>query len=412
MSSQNDRLVAFCLVALWAVYAIWSHWGVWSVDLSALYYAGVFFGEGGSAAIYNRVYDTPEGLKWVEYRDAAGHAGKTIAPFVYPPWVAGVVSSTARSMDAQAFFNIGYVVNISALAASILLAGRLARPDAMPWLIWVAVTLAIFFISFPVAFSVELNQPQNFVNFLVFAAFVCVVSKRDFAGGSLLAVAAAIKLSPAVFAIIFLFDRNWRALGGFAAAGLAMVALNFAITPAGYTAGFLDTVSGISAEAFLSRINHSVELVLYCIWAVTTGAGIPEFIGYTWVPAPAWIDPVVKAGLLGTVLWVMFLTRNDRPQHRLWFQLQLVAMMSFLFGPLSWTHYLIFPMLLLPGITHILPSPRGWIALVAIALAFSTALMMPLLSLEGRELIPAFWGFFWCLIWVAILLWARKVAQE
>ena len=58
MRSVNDRILGPALVALWVVVVVWMQWGAWTVDMSALYYAGYFFGEAGPEAIYNRVSDT------------------------------------------------------------------------------------------------------------------------------------------------------------------------------------------------------------------------------------------------------------------------------------------------------------------------------------------------------------------
>ena len=78
--------------------------------------------------------------------------------------------------------------------------------------------------------ALELNQPQILVTFLIIGAFRAIQSNRNNTAGGLLGLAAAIKIAPALLAIIFIMERRWKALVVFVIVGGALLVASFLIT--------------------------------------------------------------------------------------------------------------------------------------------------------------------------------------
>jgi len=414
MSDKGWRLAGPALVAVWAAFALWSHWDRWSVDLSAVWFAGHVFAEGDADAIYTPGHPPdPIPPRWREVGAEAGGVGGTISPYLYPPWVAGAAAPMTRALGMRGFFDLGYLVNVGALALSILLAARLARPGGLSLFAWCAISVGLMVTGFPAQLSLDLNQAQNLVNALTLAAFVLVAARWSATGGAVLAAAAAIKLSPLVFATIFLADRNWRALAGFAAACAGFLAFDLAISPAAYNAAFLAKMHAMEGEVLLSRIDHSLGTALYLLATALQGAPLPDFANYDWVPAPGWLAPMLKLALVGGVSWSLWITRRVAPRPRTWLRLQLIATIAFLTGPLSWTHYLLFQTLLAPAVLGVWPGRPGRLVLASFALALSAPLFLALIGMPEHELVPMFWGLAVTFGWLGLMgLAARSTGQN
>jgi alpha-1,2-mannosyltransferase len=213
LTPARDRALAFALLALWAAVTTWRQWGHWAEDLSAVYIAGWLW-QTGQAAL---VYDAPPAFfggvaeSWRPAMEAMGIAGRHSFPFVYPPLWAVLVAPLTTILDAQGFMDAVALVQIPLLAASVWLAGRLLKPAAMPWWAWTSAGLVTLSLSIQSHLAIWHNQPTITVGFLTLLSIERLGAGRPVAAGVALALAAAIKLTPAAVILIFLLDRQWRA---------------------------------------------------------------------------------------------------------------------------------------------------------------------------------------------------------
>lgn len=196
--ARDIRLAALMLI-LWAGATVWLQWGHWPEDLSALYVAGHLWQSGHSQLIYA----APEGFfggaadSWGPVLRDLGIADRTVFSYVYPPLWAALLAPLTDALGPQGFANAVSLIQVPILAASVPLAARLLRPAAMPLAVWTL--LGLFALAFSVQSYLALwhNQPSITVAFLVLVAFVCAVEDRPVAAGAALALAAAVKLTPA-----------------------------------------------------------------------------------------------------------------------------------------------------------------------------------------------------------------------
>ncbi|GLZ29453.1 membrane protein [Lentzea sp. NBRC 105346] len=149
-------------------------------------------------------------------------------PFTYPPVAAMIFSLLALVPLAVAVFAVAFV-NLAALTTLCLIAAARVcgwGPDAVKWGLGAAAVASIFD---PLRETLWFGQINLMLGVLVMAD--CLLARTRWPRGALIGLAAAIKLTPAFFALYFVARREWRpvfvAVGSFAAFGL----IGFLVAP-------------------------------------------------------------------------------------------------------------------------------------------------------------------------------------
>jgi len=192
-----------------------------SGDLLPLWLAGQAFAEGTAGEVYAPVDPVFRMLppdSWAERARAAGYEG-FVYPFVYPPLWAWVFGLIGRIADFQALAGLASIVNPALLLATCLLAWRAsgAPSGVLPH---VAVALVLLLMTPVGVIAILQNQAQILVAFLVVLALERTRANRPVSAGA--ALAASIKLFPAIFALFWLASGERRAFASFAAMGLGL----------------------------------------------------------------------------------------------------------------------------------------------------------------------------------------------
>jgi len=133
------------------------------------------------------------------------------------------------------------------------------------WIIGVALAFSVlFFIG-----DIQHANTNGFVFAFVAAHLWLYRRGRDYAAGAMLAVAICIKMTPALFILYWLYQRNWKLLGGCIAAGILFAILVPAMFmgPAHYcelTHSWLDNLifKGVGGAWYPVHINQSLPAVL------------------------------------------------------------------------------------------------------------------------------------------------------
>ena len=203
----------------------------------------------------------------------------------------------------------------------------------------------------PVLQTIEFGQINLVLMALV--ALDCLVVRPKWPRGTLIGVAAAIKLTPAAFVLYFLLRRDYRsAITAAVACGVA-TALGFLVAPRESWAFWQDPAGGVSGSPFFS--NQTFEAVL-----VRAGVdGSARTI--------AWL--LLSAGLIA--LAAPAIRRAPAP-----LALMTVAAVALLVSPTSWSHHWVWvaPALLVAAATAWQQRSRAWAAVtVAMAAVFVIA---------------------------------------
>lgn len=191
--------VAFCLL----VWVCWRSFGSGLLDLRVYLVGGEVWWAGGG--LYAADFPGPMGL-----------------PFTYPPFAAVLFSGLSPlplPVVAVLFTAAGIALFTAACHVA---ASRTSLPEGFG-------LAAVCLLLEPLRGSADLGQ----INMILFGlvALDCLLPRTPWPRGLLVGVAAAIKLTPAIFVLYFLSRRRWRpaltAVGTFAGAGL----LGWAATP-------------------------------------------------------------------------------------------------------------------------------------------------------------------------------------
>lgn len=232
--------------------------------------------------------------------------------FTYPPFAAVVMSPMALvGLGTAIVLCLG--LNLAALAAVLsVLAGPELRRHG-----WFAVSLALCALALfePLRDTFSFGQVNLLLLALVLADARLLATGRDRWAGVGIGLAAAVKLTPAIFIGLLLLARRWRAAGlatavavaaTAAAAWIAPAASHFYWTEALWDTsrfGRLDYVSNQSLQGVLARLVAPHEpsrvvwaalvLVVVCVWAWRTRAA---------VRADDWITAFALTGLTGCLV--------------------------------------------------------------------------------------------------------------
>lgn len=361
------------VVTLWAAACIAWGWGTRGDDLSSLWMAGRLVLEGLPGHLY--AYH-PTNFAWVDdpvwlaLREQLG-VEAVLHPYLYPPIVAYLLSPFTLWLPFGVATRLVLVANVFALALTAVAAADLFhRPLLRP--VPLALFLTAVALTTPFQYALALGQTTPLVLAAVLGGVWLERRGRPVAGGALLALAAVIKLTPALLLVWWLLRRRWRAVGGFAlgvglAGGLGLAAMGLDVHIEWITN--LRRVSGAGLAAF------NVQSVP--AWLIASDLGPGAALTWEVFPLPAWVS--LASAAVGAALTVGYLARGLRTRLRpdpaggdltadpaegtVIAGLLLVPLLA---SNVSWTHYylaLMVPMIVL------LRSPRsalGWVLLGAI----------------------------------------------
>lgn len=360
-----------------------------SADLRALWLAGQMLAEGRPDLVYpaeTGVFTMRPPPEWLTWLEARGHSGE-VFPYIYPPlwaWLAGVTGLSFTAMNSAA-----QIINPALIVAMLLLARRLAAPAMHP-AGCLALGLAILATSTIGSIALYQNQPQILVAFLTVLAVERAEHGAPRLAGAALALAAAIKLYPAFFALVFLILGWRRALGAFVITGGALAALSVAVAGWPLHADFLSILGRISDTAMLTKLNYALESILGFVFYPAAGQLIPAAVvgagagggGWLVMAKPALFAITLKLVQVAGLVTLLLIFRRAGSRHEraaLWpFGFILMSML----GPIAWSYHYLAPVAFAPMLLARIGIARGLAALLPFTLALSP-FALNLLSLEA-----------------------------
>ncbi len=350
MTIHPMRLAALILMAGVAL-SYYRFFLPYSGDLMATWLAGHFLKIGRPDQVYPPLTDffiMHPPSEWRAYMAATHDYEGPMFPFIYPPLWAKI----AELMSGLSFWKIAVValaLNAILLMATILLAFRASRSALHP-AIYAGIALFLLHATHIGTIALNENQPQIFVSFLLVLAIERTRAGFPIAAGLALAIAASIKLYPAIFALFWLFGRERRALLSFVlfGAGLAMTSVLWAGWP--LHAEFLDQMQLISRTVLVTGLSFSFDASIAQIFLRDELQWIPSLEPPTeLVPDPGWYAmsksiiwrTLSGLALVSVIMMLCIAFRRasaDMQASLLWpLALTVVALLS----PISWVYYYI-----------------------------------------------------------------------
>lgn len=364
-NAERGRLaVALALLAAVCVFGVRFMWDTHPPDLSAIYMAGWLFADGETGLIYA----APEGFfggtppDWEPFLHEIGGFRGEVLPYVYPPLWAAVVSPVAGVVDPVSFFRGASVLVVGLFAASTLVAWRMCRDWAMPLWAWVMLGAALLATSSMSYMALIQLQPHVLVVFLVLLAFERLGAGAARAAGICLGLAAALKLGPAALVLVFVAEREWRALGAFAVTVAVCALASLVLAGPALNLAFVESVTSAVAGTQITGVTFSAEVLLDGA-AALLGLIEPIDMGARNVrvgETPFIVGLAGKLAMLALMIWAYRATAPLDRGRRIVARLFLLGLLVGLFGPLGWVFYYLPQMFLLPGLVGLLPGARGF----------------------------------------------------
>jgi hypothetical protein len=144
--------------------------------------------------------------------------------YLYPPLLAQMLMPVAAWGDLELAKTLWLGVNIGLLVATLHMLTRYI-PSQYHKLLWVS---PVFFV--PVWQALYIGQVTVIMLVLLAGVWVAVRENKPFLAGSLLALAAWIKVFPALLVVYFLWKRDWKVIRGVIIAGVALALLQVLIS--------------------------------------------------------------------------------------------------------------------------------------------------------------------------------------
>lgn len=237
--------------------------GAQSADLFALWLAGEFMAMGRLDQIYpaNTVmFDMTTPSDWWAYVSETDPTAR-IFPYLYPPIWAKLVSWMTQVTTFETFDTVMTIVHQALIIASIYLAAKMCGLKGTVLFGFIALTYGALAFTFPLGIAIEENQPQIIVSFLIVWAFERAHFGHYRTAGVVLAFAAAIKLYPLLFVVIFVARRQWSAVGAFAVAGALLGGTSILMTGWDLHAEYLRLISLVSKSVIVNNFTFSFDSV-------------------------------------------------------------------------------------------------------------------------------------------------------
>jgi alpha-1,2-mannosyltransferase len=322
------------------------------------------------------------GRFWVDGQSLYGnefvrHSGVGL-PFTYPPISAILFTALALVPMGTAIV----VITAVSLLALVVVAAIVIRHPRVAILAAVAGGMLLE----PVRLTLSFGQ----INLLLMALVVadCMLVRTPWPRGLLIGIAAAVKLTPAVFVLFFATHRQWRPVGTIAAGFAGATAIAWLVT-AEDTPAYVRTVIGDPGR--LGGLSYAGNQSLNGFWH-RLGLDDP-------LTTALWCASALAVVLLG---WRV--VRAARAAGDDLAALVATAAVGLLVSPVSWSHHWVWA--ILAGI-WLVPRLAGWRWPARVAVAFGLLLfVLPphwvLPNKHDQELDWAVWQhvvgneFVWC----------------
>lgn len=361
LDARAEWKISIILALGWLAITLSVFWNTWPPDFSASYFAGHFYAVGN----YDGVYAAPTGFfgedfppLWREFATELGEPKAAIYPFVYPPIWAALAAPLTQIMGPYTFFNIFLVMHLAMVATAVFLVYRMVKPK-VSLILWTAASLALIWFSVITVSAFIHNQFQITVAFLTILAFERMISGKSTQAGAALAVAAAIKLSPAALFLIFIVEKDRRAMMSFVCVGGALGLASLAIAGIDLHLVFLERLKEISEIVAVMKVNYNLEAFLINIASLMDLVWIDTVptVRDQVVPEPLWLTIVVRAGLVIAAIFVLRRTRHMERTDRIVLRFVGLLLVFTICAPLAWTHHYLVPLLMVPAMIRYYSLP-------------------------------------------------------
>lgn len=381
-------------------------------DLAASYIASRLMATGHLNSLYSHDPVDFSAVHDPAWTDAArdGDFGGFLHPYVQTPAWAYLLQPLAMRVSFQTF-NALFSALIALCFAMLMWAVAAVWAPALFDPFWIGLIAGVLFLSVPFRYAMFLTQTHVIFVLLSVLGLQLAERRRPVAAGLLVAVAAAVKITPGLLVVYWLLTRRWKAAATFAIASTVILLLTVVAVGGTTVVEYLGEVQRISRLLLVSYNNQSFAAWLMAWWYPST-----EFnaLHAFHLPAAArWASTALVLGSVGLGgLWDR--RRVGGPPMGAMFAL----VGATIFTPLCWTHYsivLLVPLMVLLAKNLELHSKTLSVALAAILALNCQPLAMDAQAVEADPLgilRSHFYAGLLCLVALAFTRFRLQVTER
>lgn len=284
---------------------------------------------------------------WQDAADQGGFDG-FLHPYVQTPLWAWALQPLCTRTRFAAFETIFSILTMLALAVFLWLAARLWAPDLARPAPLALLAFGLFFAE-PFRYAMRLMQTHILLMLLAVAALILAERKRPILAGLCLALAAAVKITPAVLLIYWLFTRRGKAAMSMVLWSAALAVLTLVTTGPDVMRAYLADLHRISNVLLLSQNNQS-----FAASAMSFFYPRGEIALFHMLPLPPAIRLASSALMVACTAaggWIDRLMA-DRGQPAAYLGAAMALLAATLFAPIAWTHYFFILVIPILAIAH------------------------------------------------------------
>lgn len=340
ISTMEKWLFALLGVAFTAicVYVFWRHE---PPDIVSPYLAGWFFNDQihelySYSIVDIFVQNVPP--NWVSIAADKQYVDGDIFPYLYPPYIAGLLAPLTKVLSIPEFTLFFFLVQLPLMYYSVMLSWKIAgRPTKL--IFWQLIGLATIFTSSGGLLAIAQNQFQITIAFFILFAFERYQRGKFKIAGVLFAIAGGIKIAPMLFGLLLLAKKRLLGAAYMAITGLLMLGLSIMWAGLETHLLYFDQISEVGNNVFISRQNWSLYSFLYEASIQLSGNTLGPSADINLVAtAPAWIKLTNTLGLAIGIIWITYSFARSTKLHQ---QVALFLLFNCLLGlssPLGWSH--------------------------------------------------------------------------
>lgn len=305
-------------------------------------------------------FDRVESDAW-RAQALAAHIRAPVHPYVQTPLWVFMLQPLCTAVTFATFKIIFVVLALAALAGMLWLVARYWASYFMRPL-WMTLSAVAIALSMPFQYALWLVQTHPIFMFFTLAALVLAQRRRPIAAGCLLAIAASVKLTPALIVIYWLARREVKPVLAFVAFSALIALATVMVSGWDLTRAYLAEIHRIADVLLVSFNNQS-----FAAWWHASAYPAQDLFRWQMLPLP--LTTQLVSGALCFSFLVVGGVLDRRAEHApVGAALSLVAIV--VFTPIAWTHYFI--VLAVPAmlLAHQAKAQRLhwlWPALLAIA---------------------------------------------
>ncbi len=228
--------------------------------------------------------------------------------FIYPP-PAILLLSWIGLFPIGISQDIWTILSALSLVLSVYLLIKIVIPKVP--IVTFLFLLSLALVSFPVKFTLGMGQINLFILLLISLTLYFGVGNRHCLAGFMLALATMIKLSPVFLLLLFIKNRNFKAIGAFGITISCLIALSFFVlgkeTVFHYAVTILPSLPTVGNGAyynqaltgFMARAGIQSNMAGVIHWVVLCMSVIGAYLGIKQSSKP--LDILLSASLLVTL---------------------------------------------------------------------------------------------------------------